>query len=116
MGQFILRNKALADFLKSEEAREVCEPIAEATLARAKADAPVRTGAYRNSLKIVNDTTDRAVVRVGSSLPYAGLVEALTGNLARALNGGGGRYKYTSKSGNVSYRTQAEIDNYRRKR
>lgn len=63
---------------------------AERVLAAAKASAPVDSGEYRDSLHIVDDTTDRAVVRVGSSAPHGLLVEMKTGNLARALDAAGG--------------------------
>lgn len=58
--------------------------------AKAKADAPVETGAYRDSIHIEQDTTDRAVVRVVADVPHAHLVEANTGNLSRALDAAGG--------------------------
>ena len=51
----------------------------------AQAGAPVKTGAYRDSLHIAQGTTDRAAVAVGSDVPYALRVEAEHGVLARAL-------------------------------
>lgn len=63
---------------------------AERVLAAAKESAPVDTGEYRDSLHVIEDTTDRAAVRVGSDAPHGLLVEAKTGNLARALDAAGG--------------------------
>lgn len=56
----------------------------------AKASAPVESGAYRDSIHIEQATTGRAVVRVVADVPYALLLEARTGNLARALDSAGG--------------------------
>jgi hypothetical protein len=59
-------------------------------LAAAKASAPVDTGAYKESIAIVQATTDRAVVRVVATDRKSFLVESRTGNLARALDAAGG--------------------------
>jgi hypothetical protein len=48
--------------------------------------APVASGAYRDSLHIETDHTDRMVKRVVADVDYALVVEANTGNLARALD------------------------------
>ena len=61
---------------------------AERVLSAAQAAAPVDTGAYQASLEVTEDTTDRAAVRVGASVPYAMVVEADRGVLARALDAG----------------------------
>lgn len=58
---------------------------ANAVLARAEAGAPVVSGGYRQSLHIETDHTDRMVKRVVADVPYAFVVEANTGNLARSL-------------------------------
>jgi hypothetical protein len=42
----------------------------------------------RDGLHIVQDTTDRAVVRVAGSTDHDWIVEHRTGNLARALDAG----------------------------
>lgn len=63
---------------------------AASVLAAAQASAPVASGAYRASLRIVQATTDRAVVRVASDVSYSFVVEAKTGNLARSLDAAGG--------------------------
>lgn len=59
-------------------------------LAAAQANAPVESGAYRASLRIEDATTDRAVVRVVADVDHAIVVEAKTGNLARAIDSAGG--------------------------
>lgn len=76
--------------LKSEGVRGEIRRRSEPVLSAAINGAPVASGAYRDSLSAVDDTTDRAVVRVGSSVSYAGVVESRTGNLARALDAAGG--------------------------
>ena len=59
---------------------------AEAILSAAQASAPVKSGNYRDGLKIVTDRTDRMAVRVVGTAPHSHLVEAATGNLARAID------------------------------
>lgn len=60
---------------------------AEPVLAAAEAGAPVLTGAYKSSLRIVDDVVDGVrVARVVAGVPYAVFVEAETGNLSRALD------------------------------
>lgn len=61
------------------------EAKAQEVLARAQASAPVASGAYRESLHVETDRTDRMVKRVVADAPYALVVEANTGNLARSL-------------------------------
>lgn len=61
------------------------EAKAQEVLARAQASAPVASGAYRESLHIETDRTDRMVKRVVADVPYALVVEANTGNMARSL-------------------------------
>lgn len=63
---------------------------AERVASAARSSAPVATGAYRNSIRAVSATTDRAVGRAVASVPYALVVEARTGNLARSLDAAGG--------------------------
>lgn len=61
------------------------EAKAQEVLARAQASAPVASGAYRDSLHVETDRTDRMVKRVVADAPHAMVVEANTGNLARSL-------------------------------
>lgn len=72
--------------LNSGETRAMLTGKAQNVLAAAQADAPFVTGNYRNGLKIVQETTDRAVVRVAGTAPHSHLVEANHGVLARALD------------------------------
>lgn len=63
---------------------------AERVLSSAVGSAPVDTGAYRAGLHIEETHTDRLVVRVAGSTDHDWIVEARTGNLARALDAAGG--------------------------
>ena len=56
----------------------------------ARASAPVDSGEYRSRITVWQDTTDRAAVRCGSTAPHGAVVEAKTGNMARALDAAGG--------------------------
>ena len=85
-----LNHPGMAALLRDDGVRAMLRTHAEAVLSAAVAGAPVQTGAYRDSLRIIDTTTDRAAVMVGSSVAYAREVEAATGNLARALDAAGG--------------------------
>lgn len=85
-----LKSSGMEAMLKSSGVRSFITERAERVLAKAKADAPVATGAYRDGLHIVQATTDRAVARVSGSSDHDYVVEANTGNLARALDAAGG--------------------------
>lgn len=80
-----LNSGGMGDLLKSAAMYAILEPEAQKVLNAARSSAPVASGAYRDSLKIVRETTDRAVVRVVSTAPHGMIVEANTGNLARSL-------------------------------
>jgi hypothetical protein len=80
-----LNSRGMRDLLNSSGTRAALHEAGAPILARLKATALVDSGAYRDSLRMEDDTTDRAVVRIGSSLPYAGAVQANTGHLARGL-------------------------------
>lgn len=58
--------------------------------ATARATAPVDTGAYRDSIGVETDVTDRVVARVVARDPKSHIIEARTGNLSRALDSAGG--------------------------
>lgn len=62
------------------------EAAAQKALSAAQGSAPVESGTYRDSLHIETAHTDRIVKRVVSDVPYALVVEANTGNLARSLD------------------------------
>lgn len=85
-----LNSPGMAALLKSSDVRAFVTDRAEQVLAAAQDAAPVASGEYRDSLHLVQDTTDRAVTRVASDAPHAYVVEANTGNLARALDAAGG--------------------------
>lgn len=78
------------ELLKSSGVRALVNDRAERVLSAAQSGAPVETGTYRGSLHIEQVTTDRAVARVIASVDYAHVVEANTGNLARAIDAAGG--------------------------
>lgn len=61
------------------------DSAAEAALSRARSNSPVVTGAYRASLRVETDHTDRMVKRVTAGVDYAIAVEAQHGVLASAL-------------------------------
>ena len=80
-----MNSSGVSALLSSEGVRSALAGPAASVLSAAKAGAPVASGTYQASLAITHATTDRAVERVGSSVAYALVVEAKTGNLARAL-------------------------------
>ena len=84
-----MKSAGIKELLNSSGTRALLTSKAGPVLSAAQAGAPVATGEYRDSLKIVQDTTDRAVVRVVSTAPHGLIVEARTGNLARALDAAG---------------------------
>lgn len=59
--------------------------VAEEVAARARADAPVDTEAYRNGIVVRLKHQKRSVALVVSTDPKTMLIEAKTGNLVRAL-------------------------------
>lgn len=85
-----LNHGGMGELLKSAEVRDALTQRAERVLAAAKAAAPVDTGAYRDGLHVEQATTDRAVVRVSGDTDHDWILEAKTGNLARALDAAGG--------------------------
>ena len=85
-----IHSAGIEEILTSAGVRSMLTDRAERVLAEAKANARVDTGEYRDGLHIVQDTTDRAVVRVAGSTDHDLVVEAETGNLARALDAAGG--------------------------
>jgi D-ribose pyranose/furanose isomerase RbsD len=89
LAKFIFKGAGVGEILNSSETRTMLTSKAEAVLSAAQSSAPVDSGDYQASLDIVQATTDRAVVRVAATVPYANVVEANTGNLARALDAAG---------------------------
>lgn len=85
-----LNHAGMAGLLKDDGVRADLTRRMERVLAAAQASAPVATGEYRDSLHIEQDTTDRVAVRVVADDWKAYIIEAKTGNLARALDAAGG--------------------------
>lgn len=79
----------VAELLNDPGVRRFLAGIADRVESAAQAGAPVDSGEYRDSIRRVSATTDRAVERVVATAPHAALVEARTGNLARALGSAG---------------------------
>lgn len=72
--------------LRSAPVAKLVDDAAERTLAAARASAPEDTQDYKNGLHIEHhDSRYRRVARVVGSDPKTLIVEAKTGNLARAL-------------------------------
>jgi len=81
-----LNHSGVESLLGAPGVRAKCREEAERVAAAARSSAPVDTGEYRASIHVESDTTDRAVERVVADAPHAMIVEANTGNLARALS------------------------------
>lgn len=78
--------KGLREVLKSTEMQAALQDVAEPIASRARSAAPVASGEYRDSIHVeVEVHRNVAVARVVADAPHALLVEAKTGNLARAL-------------------------------
>lgn len=85
-----MNSSGMRAFLRSAAVGSALRPPAERIASAARASAPVETGAYRDSIHVESATTDRVVARVVADVPYARVVEARTGTLARALGAAGG--------------------------
>lgn len=86
---FKLKSPGMEAMLKGAAGRSAVEGPLNAVLSAAKSNAPVDEGTYRDELHIEWTTTDRIVGRVVSSVDYGMVIEADTGNLARALDAAG---------------------------
>ena len=94
---------------------KVCLQHAEKVAATARSTAPVDTGDYAGSIRaVIEDHHTRVTAQVIASDPKSMLIESMTGNLARSLNGAGGLVQYTNKAGKKSWVTKAQADNYNR--
>lgn len=80
-----LDSRGMGAVLKSDEMRPPLRAVAERWAETARSTAPVDTGEYRDSIKVISATTDRAVERVITTAPHGLLVETKTGNLKRAM-------------------------------
>lgn len=97
-----LSSSGMAEMMKSEKVAAELKRIAERAADAARATAKVESGAYKDSIRVEMTTAaalgirfrtggnDRPVAVVIADVPYATTVEANTGNLARALDAGGG--------------------------
>ena len=81
-----LNGAGVKKILNSEETMAALRGPGRRVLSAAQSGAPVDTGEYLDSLQIIETHTDRAVVRVVTTAPHGLIVEAATGNLARALD------------------------------
>lgn len=82
-----LKSRGMKELLSSRAVERQLTELAEKVKARGKATAPVRTGAYRDSIHVESvQHPSRVVVRVKAGVSYGWAVEAMTGNLARALD------------------------------
>lgn len=84
--KFKIKSGGVEELLKSKDVRDELTSRMQRVLAAAQASAPVVTGNYKAGLTLRQDTTDRAAVRVVGTAPHSHLVEAQSGNLARALD------------------------------
>lgn len=83
-----INSAGIREVLQSSEVEAALVDIAEPIAATARANAPVRSGQYRDSIEVVVDHhKDRVVAHVTAKAPHALIVESATGNLARALGG-----------------------------
>lgn len=85
-----LNSAGMRALLRDPGVRAELTRRAERVLTAAKSGAAVETGAHRDSMHIEQATTDRAVVRVVADTDHSLVVEARTGNMARALDAAGG--------------------------
>lgn len=86
-----LNHRGMSELLKSAGVQRFLHERAERAAAAARSSAPVDTGAYRDSIRVQDQThPSRVVSRVVADVPYAMVVESKTGNLARSLDAAGG--------------------------
>jgi len=86
-----LNHSELTRILKSDKVAAELHRRAERVATAARASAPVATGKYAASIEVVDEKhPTRVVSRVYARVPYAMVVEASTGNLARSLDAAGG--------------------------
>lgn len=83
---FKLNSSGIQSYLDGDHGVEsMLEAEAEERADRARLNAPVASGAYRDSIHVETDHTDRMVKRVVADVPYAMVVEANHGTMARSL-------------------------------
>jgi hypothetical protein len=85
-----LNRAGMAQMLNSAGVRREVNNAAQGIAETGKSFAPVLSGAYKDSIEVIDDTTDRAVSRVTVGVDYALEVEAKHAPLGRAANAGTG--------------------------
>ena len=79
----------LGGVLKTSEMVAACHAVAERMAQAALSSAPVKTGAYKSGIKVVDEIhTDRAAARVYATDRKSQIIEARTRNLGRAFDAG----------------------------
>ena len=91
MGTKLDLNQGFFDgVLRSAGVQALCAAASQRVLAAAQATAPEKSGAYKRGLRIRTvERQYRTAYLVEGTAPHTMLVEARTGNLARALKGAG---------------------------
>jgi hypothetical protein len=85
--KFKPNSSALREMLRGDIGKRAIEEPAKKALAAAEASAPIDSGEYRASLRIVEAVhPSRVVNHVGAHAAHGMKVEANTGNLARSLD------------------------------
>jgi hypothetical protein len=84
--RFKLISSGMRELQHEDGVRRRLREAADPALNEMRRLVPVRTGALRDSLRLVDDTTDRPVVRIVSDLPYAAAINAATGFMSRGLD------------------------------
>lgn len=78
-------NEYFDELSRSAGVTDLCVEVAERVADAARASAPVDTEDYKNGIIVVTKQQRRSVALVKGTDPKTMLVEAKTGNLARAL-------------------------------
>lgn len=81
-----LISAGMRELVNDPGVRRHLEKRGRKVLDAAREDAPVASGDFRDSLRLISTTTDRVSVRIGSDDPAVMFVEASTGLLARSLD------------------------------
>lgn len=88
--RFVPQASGFRELLHSSELAAFLEGKAQAVASAARSNAPVETGEYVDSIDVViDDHPTRVVAHVVATAEHAMVIEANTGNLARALDAAG---------------------------
>jgi hypothetical protein len=88
--RFVPQASGFRELLHSAELSAFLEGKAQAVASAARSGAPVDSGEYAESIDVVmDDHPTRVVAHVVATAEHAMVVEANTGNLARALDAAG---------------------------